>query len=75
MESGEHVQEFKVKWSRTKKFLPSHLRSRSQYIGHPLNPSCAVFLRFAVPENVCVLGERGIFIFLDALKFQKSAKV
>ena len=44
--SGEHVQEFQVKWSRTKK--PSWSRSRSQYIGSPLNASYAVFFRFAV---------------------------
>ena len=51
VESGQHVQEFKVKWSRTKKlgprnFTPSRSRSRSPYIGSPLNASYAEFFRF-----------------------------
>ena len=57
--SGEHVQEFKVKWSRTKKFYTSRSRSRSPYIGSPLNISYAEFFRFMLQFlclQMCVWG-------------------
>ena len=57
VERGEHVQDFKVKWSRTKQFTPSRSRSRSQYIGSLLNASYAECFRFAVQFlclKVCV---------------------
>ena len=56
VENGEHVQEFKLKWSRTKNFTPSRSMSRSPYLGSPLNTSLAEFFCFAisVPANVRV---------------------
>ena len=59
LESGEHVQEFKVKWSRSKKFTPSRSRSRSRYIGSLLNASHAEFFHFMLQFlclQVCVYG-------------------
>ena len=57
VESGEHVQEFKVSGAGPRNFTPSRSRSRSPYIGSPLNVSYAEFLRYAaisVPANVRV---------------------
>ena len=51
------MQEFKVKWSRTKKFYRS--RSRSPYIGSPLNASYAEFFHFMLQFlclQMCVYG-------------------
>ena len=62
VESGEHVQEFKVKWSRTQKIYTwsrSWSRSRSLYIGSPLNVSYSVFFRFMLQFlrlQMCVYG-------------------
>ena len=59
VESGEHVQEFRVKWSGTKNFTPSRSRSRSPYIGSPLNTSYAEFFRFMLQFlclQMCVYG-------------------
>ena len=46
VESGEHVQEFKVSGAGPRNFRPSRSRSRSPYIGSPLNVSYAEFFRF-----------------------------
>ena len=48
VETGEHVQEFTVNAARPRNFTPSRSRSRSHYIGSPLNASYVVFFRFAV---------------------------
>ena len=59
VESGEHVQEFKVKWSRSRNFTPSRSRSRSSYIGSPLDESYAEFFHFMLQFlclQMCVYG-------------------
>ena len=59
VESGEHVQEFKVSGAGPRKFTPCRSRSRSSYIGSPLNVSYAEFLRFMLQFlclQMCVYG-------------------
>ena len=54
------MQEFKVKWSRTKKIYTELVKeSRSRYIGSPLSVSYAGFFRFMLQFlclQMCVYG-------------------
>ena len=59
VESREHVQEFKVSGAGPRNFTPSRSRSRSPYIGSPLNVSYAEFFRFMLQFlclQMCVYG-------------------
>ena len=59
VESGEHVQEFKVSGAGRRNFAPCRSRSRSPYIGSPFNVSYAEFFRFMLQFlclQMCVYG-------------------
>ena len=59
VESGQHVQEFRSSGAGPRKFTLSWSRSRSLYIGSPLNVSYAEFFRFMLPFlclQMCMYG-------------------
>ena len=59
VESGEHVQEFKVSGAGPRNFTPCRSKSRCPYIGSPLNVSYAEFFRFMLQFlclQMCVYG-------------------